>query len=105
MEKKIKKMHVHPWTGLTCLVAGALAVNACQAIRGQAPFAWWHLITLTICVAIAWDSYTVRERQRISAHLRLARQKAAKTFLSSARAVRCLPALFAAIFRTFRTEP
>ena len=38
------------WKGLSLVLAGALAMNGIAALLGWADFAWWHLLTLGICV-------------------------------------------------------
>lgn len=38
------------WKGLSLLLAAALVMNGIAALLGWTEFAWWHLITLGICV-------------------------------------------------------
>lgn len=50
--KSEQRIQTGLWKGLSLLIAGSLALNGIAALLGWAEFAWWHLITLGICVLL-----------------------------------------------------
>lgn len=98
MENRINHLQAGLLVGFTCLLAAALCVNAVQALAGLATFAYWHWITLFLCIhlcrkAVSWVTvarWAVRFRKtRKQAHVLTAR-----TFSNITRAVHGLAALF-----------
>lgn len=98
MENRINHLQAGLLVGFTCLLAAALCVNAVQALAGLATFAYWHWITLFLCIhlcrkAVSWVTvarWAVRFRKtRKQAHVLTAR-----TFSNITRAVYGLAALF-----------
>lgn len=105
--EKINHLQAGILVGFTCFLAGALCVNAVQALAGLANFAFWHWITLILCVnlcraAVSWVTvarWVVRIRKtRKQAHVLTAR-----TFSNITRAVHGLAALFSS--NKIQTEP
>ena len=82
------------WTIVSAFITITLVVNAIQALRGTANFAYWHLFTLAICGLVASDELSPAQHRlfRIRARERLI--QVASDMRSSFRAVRDLAALF-----------
>lgn len=109
MESRINNLQAGLWFGFTCLLAGALAVNAVQALFGYAELATWQWPVLAISTYLTWESMPARQITRLAALCRLMKIKAAKAMsfpLSSiTRAVRGLAALFSTSGNRPQTEP
>lgn len=82
------------WTIVTAFITITLVVNAVQALRGTANFAYWHLFTLALCTLFTSNELSPAQLRlfRIRARERLL--QAASDMRSSFRAVRDLAALF-----------
>lgn len=107
MENRINHLQAGLLMGFTCLLAAALCMNAVQALAGLATFAYWHWITLFLCIhlcrkAVSWVTvarWVVRIRKtRKQAHVLTAR-----TFSNITRAVHGLAALLSS--HKIQTEP
>jgi hypothetical protein len=105
MENRINHFTGGILAGFTCLLALALIVNAAQAMAGKAIFAYWHWMTLVVCIyfcrkAISWVTFA-----RWAVRIRQTRKQATvltmRTFSNITRAAHGLAALFTHI----QTEP
>lgn len=105
MEKFINHLHGWIYLGLAVITVIILAVNGLMAIAGTKEFAYWHLGTPFIFYWMGRSQFTDVEVARFIIKLRLAKQKATKTFVSITRAVSSLPALFIDQYNHFQTEP
>lgn len=98
MENRINHLHGGLLLGFTAFLAAALLVNAVQAMADKAVFAYWHWVTLVICIylcrkAVSWVTYA-----RMAVWIRKTRKQAhellTRTFSNITRAARGLAALF-----------
>ena len=83
------------WTMATVLVSFVMVVNAFQSMFGKATFAYWHLVTLGLCFALASTEFSPAHRRLLRIHFRLYRKQAANDVRSLiTRVARGLATLF-----------
>lgn len=107
MENRINHLHGGLLLGFTAFLAAALLVNAVQAMADKAVFAYWHWVTLVICIylcrkAVSWVTYA-RVAVRIRKTRKQAHELSTRTFSNITRAARGLAALFTS--HKIQTEP
>lgn len=76
------------WMAFSAVLGAALAVRGVRAMRGLAPFAWWHLPTLCAGIFFALEELEAADRAFLAALFWLLRMKAAASFLKTRTRVR-----------------
>lgn len=98
MDNRINELQGWILVGVSCLLAGSLAVNAARALFGIGEIAWWQYPLMAFMYCLTRESLTRAQEAVIARTLRNARKRAAlsarQTYLHIRRAVRGLAALF-----------